>query len=122
MAGEVADRLKSEAAKPARTGERVRHPPKDHAARWGLSLKSPPDVAELLARANGLFQQGMLADAEQLYRQIVDTSPNPFVALNNRGVALERLDRLDEEPASIDSAPSIRAGCAAAFFTCGIGV
>jgi protein O-GlcNAc transferase len=85
-----------------------------------LSLKSPPEVAELLARANGLFQQGMLADAEQLYRQVVDTSPNPFVALNNRGVALERLDRLDEALASIESALSIQPDYADAFYNRGI--
>jgi protein O-GlcNAc transferase len=98
----------------------VRQPPKDHAERWGLSLKSPPEVEELLARANGLFQQGMLADAEQLYRQIVDTSPNPFVALNNRGVALERLDRFDEALASIESALSIQPDYADAFYNRGI--
>ena len=62
----------------------------------------------------------MLADAEQLYRQVVDTSPNPFVALNNRGVALELLGRLDEALARIDSALSIQPDYADAFYNRGI--
>jgi Flp pilus assembly protein TadD len=49
-----------------------------------------------------LFQRGMLADAVELYRQIAGASPDAFVALNNCGVALEQLGRLDEALASID--------------------
>jgi protein O-GlcNAc transferase len=93
---------------------------RDRAGDWGSPLKSPLDLAELLNRANALFQRGMLADAEQLYRQIVETSPDQIVALNNRGVALERLDRMDEALASIDSALAIRPDYADAHYNRGI--
>jgi protein O-GlcNAc transferase len=62
----------------------------------------------------------MLADAVELYRQITDASPNQFVALNNRGVALEQLGRLDEALASIDAALAIKPDYAEAFYNRGI--
>jgi protein O-GlcNAc transferase len=83
-------------------------------------VNSPPDLAELLNRANALFQRGMLADADDLYRQILDRSPDQFVALNNRGVALEQLDRLDQALASFDLALSIKPDYADACYNRGI--
>jgi protein O-GlcNAc transferase len=62
----------------------------------------------------------MLADAVELYRQIADTSPNQFVALSNRGVALEQLGRLDEALASIDTALAIKPDYAEALYNRGI--
>jgi predicted O-linked N-acetylglucosamine transferase (SPINDLY family) len=62
----------------------------------------------------------MLADAVELYRQIADASPDQFVALSNRGVALEQLGRLDEALASIDAALAIKPDYADAFYNRGI--
>jgi protein O-GlcNAc transferase len=67
-----------------------------------------------------LFQRGMLADAVELYRQIAEASPDAFVALNNRGVALEQLGRLDDALASIDAALAIKPVYAEAFYNRGI--
>jgi protein O-GlcNAc transferase len=62
----------------------------------------------------------MLADAVELYRQIAGASPDAFVALNNCGVALEQLGRLDEALASIDAALAIKPAYAEAFYNRGI--
>ena len=67
-----------------------------------------------------MFRRGRLADAEELYRQIIDTSPDQYVALNNRGVALEQLGRLDDALTSIESALSIKPDYADAFYNRGI--
>jgi protein O-GlcNAc transferase len=67
-----------------------------------------------------LFQRGMLADAVELYRQIADAAPDAFVALNNRGVALEQLGRLSDALASIDAALAIKPDYAEAFYNRGI--
>jgi protein O-GlcNAc transferase len=74
----------------------------------------------LLANANALFQRGRLADADDLYRQILDVAPDHVIALNNRGVALEQLNRLDEALTSLDSALAIKPDYADACYNRGI--
>jgi protein O-GlcNAc transferase len=62
----------------------------------------------------------MLTDAERLYRQILDFAPDHLIALNNRGVALEQLNRLDEALTSLDLALSIQPDYADACYNRGI--
>lgn len=62
----------------------------------------------------------MTAEAADLYRQILEQSPDQPVVLNNRGVALEWQGRLDEALASVDRALSIRPDYADAFYNRGI--
>jgi protein O-GlcNAc transferase len=74
----------------------------------------------MLANANALFQRGRLADADDLYRQILDVASDHIIALNNRGVVLEQLDRVGEALASLDLALSIKPDYADACYNRGI--
>jgi protein O-GlcNAc transferase len=84
--------------------------------------QQPLNASELLNRANALLQQGMLTDAEGLYRRILEQAPDHFVALNNYGVALERMNRLDEALTRFDRALSIKPDYADAFYNRGIAL
>jgi protein O-GlcNAc transferase len=80
----------------------------------------PVDAAELLSRANASLRQNRLAEALDLYSQIVGHWPDHFLAFNNYGVALERLSRFDAALASFDRALSIKPDYAEAFYNRGI--
>jgi protein O-GlcNAc transferase len=62
----------------------------------------------------------MPTEAAALYRQILEQSPDQPVALNNQGVALEQLGRLDEALENLDRALSIAPDYADAFYNRGI--
>ena len=68
----------------------------------------------LLARAIALHRDGRPADAEAVYRQILETSPDDFAALHLLGVALHQQGRNEAAATSIARALDLNANDAAA--------
>lgn len=83
------------------------------------STKSPSNVAQTLAQAVQLHRQGRLADAERLYREILEVQPDQIDALNNRGAALLSLQRNEEALASFRQALRVKPDHVEAHYNCG---
>lgn len=81
--------------------------------------KSPSNVAPALAQAVQLHRQGRLADAERLYREILEVQPDQIDALNNRGAALLSLQRDEEALASFRQALRVKPDHVEAHYNCG---
>ena len=75
---------------------------KPNASTRGRAPATVPDLKAVLSRAVACHQAGLLSEAEQLYRQILETHPRQFDCLNllgiihyQRGVYAEALRQLD---------------------------
>jgi predicted O-linked N-acetylglucosamine transferase (SPINDLY family) len=78
------------------------------------SAAAAPSLHELLSRAVAWHQAGRLAEAEQLYRQILETHPRQFDCLNLLGVIHYQRGAYLEAVRQLDLALAINANVAAA--------
>ena len=78
-----------------------------------LSQKSDPTL-RIVKQAAELHLAGRLAEAEPLYRQVLNRSPDHFDALHLYGVLLSQTKRGDEAEQLLRRAVYLRPGVAAA--------
>ena len=66
------------------------------------------DINQTLKKAITAHQSGMLHDAEQLYRSILEVEPNNLVCHNNLGVILKRFSKLEAAEKSFKKAIELK--------------
>lgn len=76
-------------------------------------------AAVVLQEGNASFEHGDLAAAEKAFRQAVAEDPGNVTALENLGVVLTRLDRLDEAVATIQQAITLEPDRVSLHFSLG---
>src|SRR5580693_1632668 len=76
-------------------------------------------VKDLYGQASALHRSGRLAQAEQLYRQVLAADPASFAAQHMLGVLAAQSGRLDEALALIAAALAINPGDAGALVNYG---
>lgn len=81
--------------------------------------QTPDDLEQKLQIAVGCHQQGKLAEAEQLYQEILETDPNHFDALHLLGAAAYQTRRYERAAALIARAIGVNATLAEAHSNLG---
>jgi predicted O-linked N-acetylglucosamine transferase (SPINDLY family) len=89
-------------------------------ARRNTSNQETPSASRQLKRGSLLHQQGKLADAEQLYLQILKTQPDHFDARHQLGVTLSGQGRNEEALTSIRAALQLNPNSAHALSNYGL--
>ena len=85
----------------------------------GKEAPPPPQVIQVLRQAWGLHQQGQLAQAEALYRDVLKMQPNNSDALHFLGVLEAQRGRREAGLALIDKGVAINPRNVAAFYNRG---
>lgn len=82
----------------------------------------PEQHTKRLAEGLELHKAGKFAEAEAIYREILNTAPDQPQIHNNRGVTLQELQRYDEALAAYDRAIALGADFAQIHFNRGISL
>jgi predicted O-linked N-acetylglucosamine transferase (SPINDLY family) len=76
--------------------------------------------AEQFARAQTLWQQGQIASARQVYRQILDVEPDHVGALNAMGILAGQSGDLEQAVQYLERVIAVEPGNSAAHYNCGL--
>ena len=93
--------------------------PKQKQATSGFAATEFIDIASLLKKALAFHKAGLLVEAEQLYRKILQLQPDHFDSLHLLGVVYHNRGQHAEAVRQIDSALKINPNFAAAHNNCG---
>lgn len=72
------------------------------------SLPLSDSIPDLLTLANAYYYSGQYQDAKDIYDKILDLNPNDPVALYNRGITYDELERYDEALADYNRSLELR--------------